>query len=123
MTQHKKVIQIVISALFAIGFIKFYLQEKEDAIANAYGMVEVLTASRDIPPRTELTEKYLTTQKVPQRYVTPGAIVVKIPSDAMSKVKGKVTIASTPEGSQIAISNLTVPSIKDTGVAPLIPPG
>ncbi len=123
MNKHKKIIQIAISAILAIGFIKFYLQEKEDAISNAYGMVEVLTASRDIPPRTELTEKYVISQKVPMRYVAPGAVIVKIPTDAMSKVKGKVTIAATPEGSQIVLSNLMVPSIKDTGVSPLIPPG
>lgn len=121
--QNKKMLQIGISFLFALGFVQFYLKEKEEAIANAYGMVEVLTASRDIPPRTELTERLLTTQKLPLKYVAPGAIIVKIPSDSTNKVKGKVTIAAIPEGSQIVQSNLTFPSMDKTGVAPLIPPG
>ncbi len=121
--KHKKLLQVLISALFAIGFIQFYLKEKEKALANAYGMVEVLTAAKDIPPRTEITERDVTTQNVPLRYVAPGAVVVKVPADALGRVKGKVTIASVPEGSQIVMSNLIFPSPNTTGVAPLIPPG
>ncbi len=121
--QNKKIIQLGLSALFALAFVQFYLKEKESAIANAYGMVEVLTASRDIPPRTELKERFLTTQKVPLKYVAPGAVIVKIPSDMLAKVRGKVTIAAMPEGTQVVQSNLTAPSMATTGVAPLIPPG
>ncbi len=123
MFQNKKAIQLVISAVMALLFVNFYLKQKEQAIESAYGMVEVLTAARDIPPRTMLTPSYLTTRQVPQRFIQPGAIMVKIPSQALSKVQGKVTIAALPEGSQLTQSNLMDPSIKDTGVAPLLPPG
>lgn len=123
MLQNKKVLQLAISAILAIGFIQFYLKEKEDAIASAHGMVEVLVAARDIPPRTKLSQSHVTTIKVPLKYVSPGAIMVKIPADAFERVKGKVTVAATPDGSQIVQSNLMDPSTKDTGVAPLIPPG
>ena len=121
--QNKKVIQLAVSAVLAFFFVNFYLKQKEEAIATAYGMVEVLTAARDIPPHTQLAEAYIITQKVPLKYVAPGAYMVKIPSEAFSRVKGKVTVAATPEGTQIVQSNLVDPSIKDTGVAPLIPPG
>jgi Flp pilus assembly protein CpaB len=123
MLQNKKLIQLLISAFMALLFVNFYLKQKEQAIENAYGMVEVLTAKRDIPPRTQLSAAYLTTQRVPQKYMEPGAVMVKIPADATARVMGKVTIAAVPEGAQIVQSNLMEPSMKDTGVAPLIPPG
>jgi Flp pilus assembly protein CpaB len=123
MLQNKKLIQILVSAIMAILFFKFYLKQKEQAIEISYGMVEVLSAARDIPPHTQLSANYLTTQMVPLKYMQPGAFMVKIPEQARDRIKGKVTIAAIPEGSQIVQSNLADPSIKDTGVAPLIPPG
>src|SRR5688500_10097906 len=121
--QNKKVIQFGVSALMALAFVQFYLKQKEDAISNAYGMVEVLSAARDIPPHTKLSANYLTTQKVPLKFMAPGAYMVKIPSETFTRIKDKVTLAAIPEGSQIVQSNLADPSMKDTGVAPLIPPG
>jgi Flp pilus assembly protein CpaB len=123
MLQNKKVIQLVISAVMAGLFVNFYLKQKEQAIENAYGIVEVLVAARDIPPRTLLSADYLTTQKVPIRFMQPGAYMVKIPSQTLARVQNKITIASLPAGAQITQSNLADPSIKDTGVAPLLPPG
>jgi Flp pilus assembly protein CpaB len=123
MFQNKKVIQLMISALLALLFVKFYLKQKEQAIEHSFGMVEVLVAARDIPPHTQLSDPYLTTQKVPLKYMQPGAFMVKIPEQYKERTKGKVTIAAVPEGTQITQANLTDPSIKDTGVAPLLPPG
>jgi pilus assembly protein CpaB len=123
MLQNKKLIQLVISAAMALLFINFYLKQKEQAIENAYGMVEVLIAARDIAPHTQLSSAYLSTTKVPLKYMEPGAYMVKIPADAQARVMGKVTVAAIPEGAQIVQSNLVDPSMKGTGVAPLIPPG
>src|SRR4029077_13451764 len=123
MLQNKKAIQLIISAVMAILFVNYFLKAKEQSIENAYGMVEVLTAGRDIPPHTQLYPAYLTTQKVPLKFIEPGAFMVKIPSQAIGRVQGKVTIAAIPSGGQITQSNLTDPSVKDTGVAPLLPPG
>lgn len=123
MLQNKKLYQLILSGFLAIAFIKFYLSQKEEAIATAYGMIEVLVAGRDIAPRTELSEGYLTTMRVPLKYVAPGAIMVKIPDEAYNRIRGKITIASMPKGTQIVLAYLTDPSAKDKGVAPLIPPG
>lgn len=123
MPKNKKLFQFVVSALLALAFVQFYLKKKEGGIIDLYRNVEVFTASRDIPPRTELSESFITTQRVPLKYVAPGAVVGKISEEDMKKVKGKVSIAAIPEGSQIVMSNLMDPSVKDTGVAPLIPPG
>jgi Flp pilus assembly protein CpaB len=123
MFQNKKLIQLVISAAMALAFVHVYLKQKEQSIENAFGLVEVLTAARDIPPYTALSQSYLTIQKVPLRFVQPGAYLVKIPEQAMERVRGKVSVSSIPEGSQITQSNLTNPSAEGTGVAPLLPPG
>src|SRR3982751_54274 len=101
MFQNKKAIQLVISAVMALLFVNFYLKQKEQSIEGAYGMVEVLAAARDIPPHTMLSPAYLTTKQVPQRFIQPGAFTVKIPSQALARVQGKVTIAAMPEGTQI----------------------
>jgi Flp pilus assembly protein CpaB len=123
MFQNRKVIQLVVSAVMALLFVNFYLKSKEKTIEDAYGMVEVLSAARDIPPHTLLSVGYLTTQRVPLKFMQPGAYMVKIPSQVLARVQGKVTVAAIPEGAQITQSNLTDPSVKDTGVAPLLPPG
>jgi len=49
--------------------------------------------------------------------------MVKIPAEALKRVQNKVTIAAMPAGTQITQANLIDPSMKDTGVAPLLPPG
>jgi Flp pilus assembly protein CpaB len=123
MFQNKKYIQILLAAVMTVIIVQYTVKQKEQSLENAYGMVEVLAAARDIPPHKLLTPEYITTIKVPQRFIQPGAIQVKIPSQALARVQGKVTLAPLPEGSQITLSNLVEPSIKDTGVAPLLPPG
>lgn len=121
--QNKKVLQLVISAVMAFLFVNFYLKNKEGAIEHSFGMVEVLTAAQDIPPRTQLTPNYLTSQQVPRKFMQPDAILVKIPAEAYKRVQGKVTLAPVPAGSQLTQSLLVDPAMKDTGIAPLIPPG
>jgi len=121
--QNKKAIQLIVSAVMALLFVNFYLKTKEQSMANSYGMVEVLVAARDISPHTQLTADYMTIQKVPLKFMDPGAYMVKIPQEAMSRIQGKVTIAAIPQGGQITQANLTDPSMSETGVAPLIPPG
>jgi len=123
MTQNKKVIELVVSAVLAIVFVNVYLKNIQRSRESQYDMVEVLVAARDIGPHTLLNPEMLTTQQVPLKFMQPGAIMVKIPSQALSRIQGKVTIASVPAGSQLMLSNLNDPSIKDTGVAPLLPPG
>jgi pilus assembly protein CpaB len=123
MLQNKKIIQLAISAIMALLFVNFYLKQKEQSIANAYGMVEVLAASRDIPPNSLLTPENLTIKQVPERFMEPGAIIVKIPAQALARVQGKITIAALPEGAQLMQSNMTEPSMEKTGVSPLLPPG
>jgi Flp pilus assembly protein CpaB len=123
MLQNKKLIQLVVSAVMAMLFVNFFLKSKEQSIQNSYGMVEVLAAARDIPPHTLITAAYLTTQSVPQKFMQPGAYMVKIPSQAMTRVQGKITLAAIPAGAQITQSNLADPSPKGSGISPLIPPG
>ncbi len=123
MFQNKKLIQLVISAAMALLFVNFYLKNKEQSIEHSFGMVEVLTAARDIPPRTQINPSFLTSQQVPRKFMQPDAIIVKIPAETYKRVQNKVTIAPVPAGSQLSQANLIDPSMKDTGVAPLLPPG
>lgn len=123
MLQNKKLIQLVASALMALLFWQFYLKSKEQNIENGYGLVDVLSASRDIPPHTQLTDALITTKKVPQKFLEPGCFMVKIPGDGLDRVIGKVTVSAIPSGAQITQANLNDPSPNVTGVAPLLPPG
>jgi pilus assembly protein CpaB len=121
--QNKKLMNVLISAVLALAFVNFYLRGRETNIENSFGMVDVLSAGRDIPPHTAINASWVTTKRVPQRYVEPGAILVKLPGDGISKIKDKITAIAMPEGTQITQSILQDPSSKETGVAPLIPPG
>jgi Flp pilus assembly protein CpaB len=123
MIQNKKLVQLVISAVLALAFVNFYLKGKEQALESAYGMVEVVAAARDIPPHTQLTAAYLTTKKVPLKFVEPGAFRVKIPGQGLDRIIGKVTAAAVSANAQITSVNLNDPSANTTGVAPLLPPG
>jgi Flp pilus assembly protein CpaB len=120
--QNKKLIQIGISAMLAVFFVRFYLKSQEDRIQDSYGMVEVLVASRDIPPRTLLNPGYLTIERVPRKFVQPGAVLVKIPEQALERVRGKLTVAGVPARAQLLMANLIDPKVTEGGVAPVIPP-
>jgi pilus assembly protein CpaB len=123
MLQNKKLIQFLTSAVLALLFVQFYLKSKEQNIELSYGMVDVLSASRDIPPRRALTAEVLTTKKVALQFVEPGAFREKIPGQAIKRVLGKVTMAAIPAGAQITQTNLRDPSATETGLAPMLPPG
>jgi Flp pilus assembly protein CpaB len=123
MLQNKKLIKLVISGILAVAFVKFYLKSKEMNIESGYGMVEIVSAARDIPPYTQITASQLTTKMVPQKFAEPGAFRIKIPGEGFEHVIGKVTIAAIPAGAQISSSNLNDPSVSKTGVVPLLPPG
>ena len=122
-TQHKKLIQLAVSAGMALLFVNYYLKSRETTIENGYNMVSVLTASRDIPPHTALDATMLSVKDVPLKFVQPGVILVKFPGQEIDRIKGKVTISAIPEGTQITQANLSTPALGDVGIAPLIPPG
>jgi len=123
MLQNKKLMQLLISAVLALAFVNFYLKAKETNIESEYGLIDVISAARDIPPHTQITASHLTTKKVPMKFVEPGAFRVKIPDQVMNRIVGKVTVAAISSGAQIVASNLNDPSMDKTGVAPLLPPG
>lgn len=123
MLQNKKLIKVVLSAISALLIWNLYLKSKEESINNGFGMVEVLSAARDIPPNTQLSASMLTTLKIPEKFIEPDAIMVKIPDQALGRVVGRVTITSILAGSQIMMSNLKIPGPDPTGVSPLLPPG
>src|SRR5947208_520868 len=123
MLRNKKLLQLVISAIMALVFVNIYLKSQEQNVSNRYAMVEVLAASRDIPPHMAITPNYLEIREVPQKFMEPGAILVKEPDLAMKRVVGKVTAVAIPAGAQILQSNINTPSKSVTGVAPLLPPG
>jgi len=123
MLQNQKLFQLVMSGIMALLFVNFYLKNKELSLQNSYGMVSVLTAAQDIAPHTLLTPNLLNTKQVPLKFLEPGAIMIKVPEQIYSRVQGKVTVTGVPSGGQILQANLSDPSIKDTGVAPLLPPG
>lgn len=121
--QNKKLMQLIISGVLALAFVNFYLKAKEQNIESEYGMVDVVTAVKDIPPHTLITASLLTTKKVPIKFVEPGAFRVKIPGQSMDRIIGKVTTSAVSAGAQITSVNLNEPSENKTGVAPLLPPG
>jgi pilus assembly protein CpaB len=123
MLDNKKLVQVVVSGAMALLFVNFYLKQKEENIEVGYGMVKVLAASRDIPPHTALNAEFLTTKEVPSKYVEPGAIQVKYPGQETDRIRGKVTVSAIAAGSTITQSNLNYPDVKESGVAPLLPPG
>jgi Flp pilus assembly protein CpaB len=123
MLQNKKFIQLLISAALALAFVNFYLKAREQNIESGYGMVEVVSAARDIPPHTQITADMLTTKKVPEKYVEPGTYRVKLPGEALNRIIGKVNVSAIPADSEITAVNLNDPSMPGTGVAPLLPPG
>jgi Flp pilus assembly protein CpaB len=123
MPQAKKLVQLVISAMMALLFVNLYLKSKEQNIESRYGMVEVIAASRDIPPHTEIKNHHVTVKRVPLKFMEPGAVMVKVPTLAYQRVLGKVTVAAVPAGGQIIQSNIKAPTAADPGVAPLLPPG
>jgi pilus assembly protein CpaB len=121
--QSKKLIQLALSAAMALLFVNFFLKSKEKAIEDSFGMVTVLAAARDIPPRTALTPAVLTTRQVPLKFLEPGAILIKYQGQELERIAGKVTVSAIPAGSQITQSNLNAPAPTTSGVAPLLPPG
>jgi len=121
--QNKKLMQLIISGVLALAFVKFYLTAKEQNMESEYGMVDVVAAARDIPPHTLITASLLTIKKVPLKFIEPGAFRIKIPGQAMDRVIGKVTTSAISADAQITSVNLNTPSIDKTGVAPLLPPG
>src|SRR5689334_4837792 len=121
--QNKKLMQLVISAFAALLFVKFYLTAKEDNMESQYGMVDVISAAKDIPPHTLMNASLLTLKKVPLKFVEPGAFRVKIPGQGMDRIVGKVNNSAISAGAQITNVNLSEPSESKTGVAPLLPPG
>src|SRR4051812_4262793 len=123
MLRNKKLLQLIISAVMALIFVNIYLKNKEQDVANRYAMAEVLVASRDIPPNMAISPGYVEIREVPQKFMEPGAILVKEPNLAMNRVVGKVTAVAIPAGAQILVSNINSPSKSVTGVAPMIPPG
>jgi len=123
MFQNKTLIRFVISAAMTLMAVNFFFKSQKDSIENSYGMVEVLASSRDIPPHTQLVPAYLTTQRVPRKFMQPGAFIVKIPSESLAYVQGKVTVTAIPSGAQITQANLVSPTKNDPGIAPMIPPG
>ena len=121
--QNKKLMQLIISGVLALAFVKFYLTAKEQNMESEYGMVDVVAAAKDIPPHTLITDSLLTTKKVPLKFVEPGSFRIKIPGQAMDRIIGKVTTSAISAGAQITNVNLNEPSENKTGVAPLLPPG
>src|SRR5579859_2438752 len=115
--------QLVISGLLALAFVKFYLTAKEQNMESEYGMIDVVSAAKDIPPHTLMTAALITTKKVPLKFVEPGAFRIKIPGQAVDRIIGKVTTSAISAGAQITNANLNEPSQDKTGVAPLLPPG
>lgn len=123
MLKNPKLIQLLVSGVMALIFVNIYLKSHEQNISNQYNMVEVLVASRDIAPHKAITPDFLTIRQIPQKFMEPGAILVKEPDAAMARVKGKVTAVPIPAGATILFSNLDDMSSWKTGVAPRLPPG
>jgi Flp pilus assembly protein CpaB len=123
MFQNKKALQLIISAIATFIIWQLYLKAKEQNIELGYGMVDVLSASSDIPRHRALSDDLITIMHVPSRFVEPGAIREKIPGVARKKIIGKVSAVPIPAGTQITATLLRDPSAKETGVAPMLPPG
>lgn len=123
MADNRKLIQILVSGGVALFFVNYYLKAREKGIENGFAMVDVLAASRDIPARTEIRPDQIMTKRVPERYLEPGAILIKDPSNEYQKVKQKLTVAAIPAGGSIIMANLNDPSPDTTGIAPIIPQG
>jgi Flp pilus assembly protein CpaB len=123
MADNRKLIQIVVSGVVALFFVNYYLKSREKSIESGFAMVDVLAASRDIPSRTEIRPDQLMTKRVPERYVEPGAILIKEPGTEYKRVRQKITVAAIPAGGTVILSNLNDPSPETTGVAPIIPQG
>jgi Flp pilus assembly protein CpaB len=123
MIEKKSLIKLISSAILAFLLVHLYVHNKEQAIENSYDMINVLVATRDIPPHTAILPDFLTTRPIPRQFMEPGAVMVKILAQDVRRVQGKVTVAAVPTGAQILQSNLGDPSPNTSGVAPLIPPG
>jgi len=123
MGNNRKLIQILISGGVALFFVNYYLKAREKGIENGFAMVDVLAAARDIPSRTEIRPDQLMTKRVPERYVEPGAILIKEPGTEYSKVKQKLTVAAIPAGGSVISTNINDPSPENGGIAPIIPQG
>jgi len=106
----------VVLGLVAILLASYYLSSREKAIEKAGKETEVLVAAQDIPERIIITERMLTTKKVPAKYLQPTAITSK------KEAVGKVTIAPIKAGGQITGTSLVFLS-KETGLAVKVPTG
>jgi len=118
MADQRKLIQIVISGVVALVFVNFYLKGREQHLEGGYVMIDVLAAAKDIPSRTEIRPDQLTTKRVPQKYMEPGSIIIKVPGTEYDKVKQKVTIAGILSGATITYANLNDPDMNKGGIAP-----
>ena len=123
MSQNKKLMQLVISAVLALAFVNFYLKAREQNIESSYGMVDVVSALRDIPPHTQITAAFLTTKSVPLKFVEPGAYRIKIPGHGFDRVIGKITDGAISAGAQITSVNLNDPALEKHGVKKFEPMG
>lgn len=120
---NKKTVSMIIAAVLTLLLWQFFLKGREDSLDFGFGSVDVLCAARDIPPHRAITADLLGVRKIPRRFIEPRAIRERNTAQALKRVRGKVSAASIPEGSQITDFLLREPSAKETGVAPMLTPG
>lgn len=123
MADNRKLLQILISGVVALGFVNYYLKAREKSIESNFDMLDVLAAARDIPSRAEISPDALMTKRIPLKYLEPGSIIIKVPGTEYDRVKYKITVAAVPAGGVILTTNLNDPSPDKTGIAPIVPPG
>jgi pilus assembly protein CpaB len=115
--------------ILGLFLVNSYVDRIEDEATKKYGSkVQVIKAKVDVKEQDTLTDKMLTFDSVPKRFIEPAAIFFEGDPDEKSeqrKIKeliGTIAIVPIRKGEQITYNKITEPSVR-TGLAPQIAPG
>ncbi len=119
--ESKKIIIIAILVGLLGMFLSFYyLRKKESALLYGMQLQPVLVAAKDIPPKTRLTANLIKVEKIPERYMSPKAVIVNTQED-IERVINKINVVPIAAGQQISMTEI-VPATEETGLSVNIPP-
>ncbi|PKL79612.1 MAG: Flp pilus assembly protein CpaB [Candidatus Melainabacteria bacterium HGW-Melainabacteria-1] len=114
---NRKMLIVSLSVAAVASFLSVaYLKGIAEPLRGQAQMVKVITLTKDVPARTELTEVMLTIREVPKAYVPEGALAYQ----PNMKLLGQVTTASLYKGEILHSERISLPN-EDTGISTVIP--
>lgn len=107
----------IISGVFSLFLLFFYVSNIEKRYSGKYELISVLVAKNDILQYESLDSSMLEIHQIPKPYVQPLAAT----ADEIGKVVGYTASTSIKKGEQLVKTKLNLPG--EQGISPIIPKG